>query len=182
MQKIFSSPFFFSLFLLMFSAELSAQNRKPTSTSIKKPGFLIGANGMYLSPKGNFANDYKGGPGGEILAGIGLGKTYIVGTAGYAYLFDTKSNGEGNLTYKPMKIGVRQYLLAKRLFVNADLGRATIKASNKAVTETRFIRGYGAGLRLLGIEAGLYFDGWKKEGSIGFNNTVQYKLGYNITL
>jgi hypothetical protein len=137
---------------------------------------------MYVSPRGNYANDFKAGPGGEILAGIGLGKTFVVGTAGYAYLFDTKSNGEGNLIYKPIKIGVRHYLLAKRLFVNADVGRATIKGGNKATEETRFIRGYGAGLRLLGIEAGLYFDDWKREGSLGFNNTVQYKLGYNITL
>ncbi len=171
--------FKFKVFLVLFVVGLSSH---PVFAQVKKPGLLIGANINYTAPKGNFARDFKGGPGAEITGGVGMGKTYLVATLGYSYLIDRGSAETSNLTYKPVKIGVRQYILAKRVFVNADIGRATIKNKSKGTTESALTRGVGAGFRLFGLETALYYDGFKNKNSGGFSNSLQYKLGWNITL
>ncbi len=45
---------------------------------ISKPGITLGGNLLYAKPKGDFANAYKFGGGGEVFGGIGLGKTFII--------------------------------------------------------------------------------------------------------
>jgi hypothetical protein len=149
---------------------------------LKKPGFTLGINAFYANPKDNFRNEYRGGLGGEVKAGLGLGKTYFVASVGYAGFIAETNNGEGTLTYMPVKLGVKQYFLAKRLFINGDIGVAFLK--NKSVlNEKRLAADIGFGARLLGLEAGVYFDYWKNaEGISGSTNAVLYKLGYNFTL
>ncbi len=147
---------------------------------VKKPGFILGGSVVYSNPKGSFGNNYSKGVGAEIKGGIGLGKTYLVASTGYAYYF-----GRGdyeNLSVKPFKIGLRQYLFSKKLFVNADLGRATIKDNIKGTNEVHNLRGFGAGANLLGLEAAVNYEGWDNAGSNGFSNSLQYKLGWNIKL
>lgn len=147
---------------------------------VKKPGFILGGSIIHSNPKGSFSNNYSTGIGAEIKGGIGLGKTYLIASTGYAYYF-----GRGNyknLPVKPFKIGLRQYLFSKKLFVNADLGRATIKDNIKGTSVVHNLRGFGAGANLFGLEAAINYEGWDNAGSNGFSNSLQYKLGWNIKL
>lgn len=147
---------------------------------IKKPGITIGGSLLGAVPQGNFKNAYSFGAGAEVFGGIGLGNTFIIATLGYS-AYEAKSNAEsGTLTYKPIKVGIKQFLLLKRLFINGDIGVASVK--NKNYNASVFTSGIGAGVRLLGIEVGLYYDGWKNPDAGGFSNSVAGKLSYSISL
>lgn len=159
---------------VMFTASCVAQSAKP--------GLTIGASLYYSNPKGSFKEVYKGGLGAEVKGGVGIGKTYIVASAAYAAYAPQHSNS-GTLTYAPIKVGVKQYLLAKRFFVNGDVGVATIK-SKQVNVKNRLCADVGAGVRLLGFEAGLYYETWKNapEAAQSFSGNVSFRIGYNITL
>jgi hypothetical protein len=81
-----------------------------------------------------------------------------------------------------MKLGIKQYFLAKRLFVNGDIGVAYLKNKTVNSAVSRFSSDIGAGVRLLGLEASIYYDNWKNLNGSGTSSNVQYKLGYNFTL
>lgn len=147
---------------------------------ISKPGITLGGYLLYAKPKGDFGNAYKFGGGGEVFGGIGLGKTFIIATAGFSKFEAQSDNHYGWLTYTPLKIGLKHFLFKKILFVNADIGRATVK--NNSFNETRFTRGIGVGAKLLGLEAGLYYDGWKNVNAGGFANSVNFKVGWSLSL
>lgn len=147
---------------------------------IQKPGITIGASLIYAKPKGDFENVYKIGGGGEVFGGIGLGRTFVIATAGFSQFKPQPGVHSGALKYTPVKIGLKQFIFRKFLFVNADIGRATVK--NRTFNETRFTRGIGFGARLLGLEAALYYDGWKNVNAGGFSNSMNIKAGWSITL
>ena len=151
---------------------------------LKKPGISIGAGVFYANPKGEFAKMYKGGLGAEAKGGIGFGKTYVMASLGYAAFATQPGDNSGTLTYAPIKAGIKQYLLAKRLFINGDVGVAKIKDKTMSAAESRFTADIGAGIRLLGIEAGMYYDTFKSSNDLksNYSTSVLYKIGYNITL
>jgi hypothetical protein len=159
--------------ILLFTATAHGQ--------IKRPHLLVGANVSYFNPQGNFANEYKFGVGGEISGGIGVDKTFLVATLGTSSFFSDNKITAGNLTVKPVKIGIRQFFLAKRIFINGDLGMASVKDKTTGVTQNKFTRGVGAGVRLFGLEGGLYYGGWKSIKESGFSNSVQVKIGWGMT-
>lgn len=172
MHKVFInlSLLFVAIFLVL----------KTSVAQISKPGITIGGNLIYAKPKGNFANEYNFGGGGEIFGGVGLGKTFIIATAGYSK-FKTQSDiHSGWLTYSPIKIGLKQFLFRKLIFINADLGKATVK--NKDFNQSRFTRGIGIGAKLLGLQANLYYDGWKNVNAPGFANSLNFKIGWSLSL
>lgn len=150
------------------------------SGQLKKPGVTLGVSAFYASPQGDMKDAYKGGLGGEIKGGVGLGDTYIVATLGYGGFATRSGNNTGTLTVKPMKLGIKQYFLMKRLFVNGDIGVALLK--NKNLSESRFSSDIGAGVRLIGMEFSIYYDSWKNLSGSGTSGNVQYKVGYNFTL
>lgn len=147
---------------------------------LKKPGITLGASLMYNMPKGAFSNGYSFGGGGEVFGGLGIGQTFIVGTLGYSKFKARSGNPAGTLTYAPVKLGVKQFLFARRLFVNFDLGVASVK--NKSFNEGLFTRGFGAGARLLGLEVALYYDGFKNKNASGFSNSLNAKMGWSFSL
>ncbi len=147
---------------------------------IQKPGVTLGGYVIYAKPKGDFAKTYNFGGGGEVFGGVGISKTFIIATTGFSQFKAASDNHLGALNYTPFKIGVRQFILGKILFINADLGRATVK--NKTFNETRFTRGFGFGAKLLGLQAALYYDGWKNKNAGGFSNSVNIKLGWGLSL
>jgi len=149
---------------------------------IKRPHVLIGANVSYSNPQSNFANTYKFGVGGEIFGGIGAGKTYLVVTLGTAKFMGQKENPYGNLTYNPVKIGLRQFLILNKIFVSGDVGTAYLKDKTMSNSVSRLSADVGAGVRLLGLEGGIYYNGWKSVHTGGFSGNVQVKLGWSITL
>ena len=143
-----------------------------------KPGFTVGGNLIYSMPSGDFANAYKYGGGGEIFGGIGLGKTYLIATAG-ASAYRPEGN-QGTLTYVPVKIGLKQYFLLNKLFLNGDIGTASIKVRD--VKSNQFTIGLGAGARLLGLEAGLYLASFKNPNAKGYFNSLNAKVGWSFKI
>ena len=101
----------------------------------------------------------------------------MMGTAGYS-LFNNTTDSVGRLTYIPLKVGLRQFFLKKHLFVNADVGIASVK--NKYLNDSRLTRGVGAGVRLFGLEVALYYDGFKDVDH--FSNFIVGKVGFNFSL
>ncbi len=128
---------------------------------LKKPGLTFGAGLLYAKPKSSFAKAYSAGVGAEIKGGIGLGNTYLIATTGYSVFAPRSGNKDGMLSCTPLKIGVKQYLLAKRIFINGNVGNVKIKSKNIEGIENRFSADIGAGVRILGLEAGIYYDAWK---------------------
>ncbi|MBA2762662.1 MAG: hypothetical protein H0U39_12050 [Segetibacter sp.] len=149
---------------------------------IKRPHLLVSANVSYFNPQGQFADKYKFGAGGEISAGIGVDKTFLVATLGTSTFFAEDKIEANKLTVKPVKVGIRQFFLAKRLFINGDVGMANVKDKNTGISQNRFARGVGAGVRLFGLEGGLYYGGWKSVDESGFSNSVQVKIGWSMLL
>jgi hypothetical protein len=149
-----------------------------THAQVKRPRLLIGANIFYANPQGSFGNAYNFGLGGELSAGIGMGKTFVIGSYGSSIHFAANENGYGNLSVKPIKIGIKQYLLANKLFVTGDVGTAAVKDKTMNTASSQFTRGIGAGVRLLGLEGGLYYNGWKSVHASGYSNNVQLKIGW----
>jgi hypothetical protein len=147
---------------------------------IQKPGVTLGGYVIYAKPKGDFAKAYRFGGGGEVFGGAGFGKTFIIATAGFSQFKAGSDSHLGTLTYTPVKIGVRQFIFRKVLFINADLGMATVK--NKTFNEMSFTRGIGAGAKLLGLQAALYYDGWKNKKTSGFSNSMNFKVGWGLSL
>jgi hypothetical protein len=154
----------------------------PTHAQIKRPHLLVGGNASYYNPQGSFANTYKFGVGGELFGGIGVGKTYLVATLGTSNFFADKENPFGNLIYKPVKVGVRQFLFSNKIFVNGDMGVGYVKDKTMSNTQNKFAAGAGVGVRLLGLEGGLYYNGWKALHEPGFSGNVQLKVGWSMTL
>jgi len=161
---------FSAAFLLVASA----------NAQLKKPGITLGANFVYSMPKGDFRDQYKFGAGGELYAGVGLGSTYLVGTVGMTSYKDESSNEAGTLTYIPVKLGLKKYFFLKKIFVQGDVGVATIKV--QGISESDFTAGIGAGVRLLGLEAGLYSSTWKYSDKKGYANSLNAKIGYSFSL
>jgi hypothetical protein len=153
-----------------------------TGTQAQKLFFLF-AHGQYASPlEKDFKNLYNFGVGAEGGAGLGFGKTFITGTVGYS-VFDAKSGtGVGNLTYVPMKLGLRQYFLPMNLiYIHADAGVANIKVKG-ASTVSRFTGDVGAGVKLGPLEAGIAYDGFSKKDPSGYASWLAFKVGWRMGL
>lgn len=149
--------------------------------AVARPGLVLGGNIIYANPKTNFKNAYQFGAGGELFAGVGIRSTYVVGSVGIIG-FNGRS-GYKNLSMVPVKIGLKKYFLLKRIFINGDVGVATVKVDD--ATAKAFTAGYGAGARLFGLEAAIYYNAFKNligYTSSGFSNTMQLKLGWGFSL
>lgn len=135
---------------------------------------------MYAKPKGDFATAYNYGIGGEVFGGIGYGKTFLVATLGWSGFQAGNNYPYGNLTYVPVKVGLKRFIAGRHLFVNGDVGFASVK--NQSFSGSQFTRGIGVGAKLLGIEAGLYYDGWKNKNTGGYSNSLDVKFGWSFSL
>ncbi len=113
-------------------------------------------------PQGDFKDKYlyNYGAGGEIYGGVGWGKTFALATIGYKIYAENSSVVRPTLYVIPIKIGVIQLLLMKRLFVQGDVGTASIKVKG-GDSRSAFIYDIGAGVRLAGLELGLFYESFK---------------------
>jgi hypothetical protein len=145
--------------------------------------FFVFAHGQYATPvQSSFKNDYNFGLGAEAGVGIGTGKTKLVGTVGYMF-FDAKSNEAGNITYVPMKIGIRRYFLpGNLLFINADAGVARITDKTIDATYSRFTADVGAGAKLGPFDVGVAYNGFSRSGYSGYASWLEFKLGWRFGL
>jgi len=145
--------------------------------------FFVFAHAQYASPvQASFKNDYNYGVGGEAGAGINLGKkTFLTGTAGYT-VFNAPSKEIGNITYVPMKLGVRKYFLPTNLlFIHADAGVAHIKDKTYNSSYSRFSGDVGAGIKLGLFELGIDYDGFSRVND-GYASWFAFKAGWHFGL
>lgn len=146
--------------------------------------FFVFAHAQYATPvQTSFKNDYNFGIGGEAGVGIGPGKTKLVGTVGYTF-FDAKSGEAGNITYVPMKVGVRRYFFpANVLFIHADAGVANIKDKTTDDSYSRFTADIGAGAKLGPMDVGVAYEGFSnRSGVSGFTSWLAFKVGWRFGL
>jgi len=165
-----------TLILLCFTAFLCAA----ANAQFKLPKVLLAVHVMYNAPGStNFKNAYNGGVGGEAQVGLGFGSTLLTGTLGYGY-YDGK-DGIPNITYTPMELGLRQYFLMGKLFINGNAGVAMVKPKGGS-SSSNFMAEGGAGVKLLGIEFIANYGGWKNKDADGWAAAWMFKAGYSIKL
>jgi hypothetical protein len=150
-------------------------------TQAQKLVFLF-AHGQYASPvESSFKNDYNFGVGGEAGLGIGTGKTFFTGTVGYT-VFDAVSKEIGNITYVPVKVGLRRYFLPMNLlFIHVDAGVGHIKDKTTNSSYSRFTGDVGAGAKLGPFEIGVAYDGFSRDGG-GYASWIGFKAGWRFGL
>jgi hypothetical protein len=168
-------PIYTLLLLIAFSVQAQP-------AIIKKPGITLGGNFIYASPKGRFDDYYNYGVGAEAYGGVGWGSTYLVVTIGVTSHIN-KPGLADRADIVPLKFGLKKYLLLKRLFLNADVGSASVKVSDTKVRA--FTGGVGAGVRLLGLEASLYYSTFRNKtgySTKGYANSLQAHIGWNFTI
>lgn len=160
-----------AFFLLIGSTVVNAQKL-----------FSIFAHGLYASPVDkNFKGNYNSGLGVEGGVSIGFGKTFLVGTVGYTNFFNSDANKGGDLQYIPMKVGVRQYVFSKLIYLHGDLGIGRIKAENYN-NESRFSGDIGVGVKLTAFEVQLDYDGFTRRTPepSGYSSWIGLKAGINL--
>jgi hypothetical protein len=142
---------------------------------------LLFGHGIYATPTDkNFKNGYTTGLGVEAGGGIGWNKTFIVGTIGYTHFFKEGDNPDGDAGIAPLKVGLRQYIFSKLIYIHGDLGVDKIK--NKISSDSRFSADIGAGIRFGLVELQLDYDGYTRDNPSGFASWVGFKAGFAIGL
>lgn len=163
------------LFTFFFSNNSQAQ--------FKRPRALLFGNLAYASPNNDaLKNNYSGGLAGELGAGLGLGKTMLVGSLGYQVYKSRSGVSTGNLRVLPVKVGIRQYVFGP-LFAVANAGVAIQTYSNVENSGNTFLYELGAGLKLLSLlELQLTTNGWKQPNAPASSNALLFKVGWSVRL
>jgi len=152
-------------------------------------GFVFG-HALYAGPLDkNFSNNYNSGLGVEGGGGIGWNKTFLVGTIGYTNFFhksvtDGDSSGPyasgSDLHFIPIKVGLRQYIFMKTIYLHGDVGLGNIKS--KAASDTRFSGDIGAGIKFMHFEVQIDYDGFTRNNPSGYASWFGIKAGLEFGL
>ena len=172
MKKPFRPVFLLLLISILFVTQKASAQRL----------FFLFGHAVYDKPvQKNFKDNYNYGVGGEIGAGIGANQTFLTGTIGYTKFNAISGNAAGNLTYVPVKLGIRQYIFAKLLFINANAGIANLNPKN-GNSQSRFTADAGVGVKLAGLDLGINYDGYAANNPSGWASWVSFKAGFRIGL
>ena len=146
----------------------------------QKKNTLFGGNIIVGFPVGSFGDSYTSALGFEGFGGIGLGENlYATGTLGYVSYAAESYNPYGRVTLIPIKAGLRYYA-TKNLFLTGNAGVGLIKDQDMTSRESRFAYDVGAGFQFSKFQAGLYYDGWKRQNTSGSSNSILLKFGIAI--
>lgn len=143
--------------------------------------FLFGHVAYNKPVESTFKDNYNLGLGAEVGAGIGWNKTFITGTLGINYFRHTDNNQSGNVFAYPVKLGLRQYLIGKTLYLHGDAGIQNVRYEDGA-TNGCFSADAGIGAKFLGIEVQFDYDGYKRPYSPGYASWIGIKAGYSLGL
>lgn len=167
--------------LLVFALFLCANLIIPSAKAqlIKLPKVLAFGNVTYASPVGGFKDISNYGIGYEIGAGLGLGKTLLMASAGQVRYNDRFA--DGHIVITPWKFGVRRYLLLG-LFLNGNIGFAKHKYVYddyvfRGENKSYFLYEVGAGYKLGFVELGAAYTGFGND-----MNALLLKAGLAIKL
>ena len=114
--------------------------------------FFVFGHAEYASATGDLKNVNDNGLGVEAGVGIGMSKTFFIGTIGSTWIKATNANPLGSLRYTPVKVGIRRYIFRKNLFLKADAGLANMKYSKANDGDSKFTYTAGAGFKFTGFE------------------------------
>jgi hypothetical protein len=145
--------------------------------------FFLYAHGLYANPVDkNFKNNNNYGAGVEGGAAVGWGKTFIVGTIGYTSFSASDKNTAGSTSYVPMKVGLRQYVFSKFIYLHGDIGVGKIK--NDLYDYSPFSGDVGVGVKFAAFEAQLDYDGFTRKSPepSGYASWIGIKAGFNLGL
>jgi len=170
MRKTFMVALF-GVALILCSASAKSQ--------IIKPGFTIGLGAAYAQPVGDFKKGFKYGFGGDVYGGVGWGKTYLLATLGYRGFIEDVSTNANTLSYVPVKLGVRQYLLLKKIYIQANAGVANISGGGES--SSAFTYDLGAGLKFAGFEIAAFYDSFKPKDADKYLSSINGRIGYNFS-
>ncbi|WP_153796732.1 hypothetical protein [Foetidibacter luteolus] len=136
----------------------------------------------YNTPvQSNLKDNYRFGAGAEAGVGIGRGQTFLTATTGYTKFNSKSGSGVGNFGYVPVKLGLRQYVVGKLLFLNANAGMAVIKPKD-ADNMSRFTADVGVGAQLLGLDLSINYDGFAAKDPSGWASWIAFKAGFRFGL
>jgi hypothetical protein len=154
-----------------------------SSAQFKLPHAQIFADINYATPSSSaFKDANNGGIGAEAGAGVGLGATMLLATAGYQTFGSTLSNPNGNLHVMSLKGGLRHYFLLGRIFVMGNVGTAIQSYSKSAISGNNLLTEFGAGFRLFGLEIQATQSNWKQPIDAPAPNAYNIKFGYSFKL
>lgn len=146
----------------------------------QKKNTLFGGNVIVGFPVGSFGEQYTSALGFEGYGGIRLIENlYATGTLGYVSYAAESYNPYGRVTLIPIKAGLRYYA-TKNLFLTGNAGVGLIKDQTITSRESRFAYDVGAGFQFSKFQAGLYYDGWKRQNTSGSSNSILLKFGIAI--
>ncbi len=144
--------------------------------------FLFG-HAVYGTPSDkNFKDNYKYGLGIEAGAGLGWEKTFIIGTSGFSEFKSADGNMLGHIVLIPVKLGLRQYVFSKMIYLHGDFGIMNIKYKNASTSESKFSGDFGAGVKLAGFELQMDYDGFSRSDPSGYASWISLKAGFAIGL
>lgn len=146
--------------------------------------FSVFAHGVYAQPLDeNFNNNYNAGLGVEGGVRIAINRTALVGTIGYTNFFSSSNSELGNLQYIPVKIGLRQYIVSRLLFIHGDVGIGKI-TGDLYNAQSRFSGDIGVGVKLTGFEVQLDYDGFTRKSPdvSGYSSWIGLKAGFSLGL
>jgi len=159
------------IILLVFSIIILNQ------TNAQRLFFLFG-HAEYASAQGKLKDANDQGIGGEVGVGIGMTKTFFIGTIGSTWFKAVNNNPLGTLRYSPVKVGIRRYIFRKNLFIKADAGLANMKYSKASEGDSRLTYGAGVGVKFTGLEVIGDYTGV----SGGYGSWLSVKAGFTIGL
>ena len=168
---------------VLFAKQASAQNQFPHAS--------LYVHALYASALDKSSQHlYNNGFGG--VAGVTYGKnnTYFVGSVGYtafgsAFPPGDPENLNGDETYIPVKIGIRQHLPAilSFLFIQGDAGVGFISYKSVTANETKFAFDVGAGAQFGPFEAALVWDSFTEKSQkdpSGWSSWLTIQAGFTI--
>jgi hypothetical protein len=165
------------IIILFFLANLAISRLEAQLPGL--PKVLAFGNLTYASPVNtNFKNIADYGLGYEVGAGIGLGKTLLIASAGH---ISYKIGNAGHLKVTPLKLGIRRYLLLG-LFLNANLGMAMQEYDFLPDKKNSLLYEVGGGFKFGFFELGAAYTGYKLAASFGSANSLLVKAGLAVKL
>jgi hypothetical protein len=140
--------------------------------------FFVFGHAEYASAQGKLKDANDPGIGGEVGVGIGMSKTFFIGTIGSTWFKAVNNNPLGSLRYSPVKVGIRRYIFRKNLFIKADAGLANIKYSKADEGDSKLTYGAGVGLKFTGFEVIADYTGVSGD----YGSWLSVKAGFTIGL
>lgn len=132
---------------------------------------------------GDFSKEVEFGAGAEVYGGVAWGKTSLSVTTGYRVYSDEWCMCDNLLEYVPVKMGVKHFLSAKTLFMQGDLGIASVKF--RGTVQASFAADLGVSMQLSKFQLELFYETFTRrkyyEQNSSNASSFNAKIGFNFS-